>query len=281
VHGEDENTFLSGGSEGIVIKWNILQPDKATAVARVDGQVFSLLLIPEKNHLVVGTMSGGLHVVDLSLKKEIHYITYHQQSIFDIQLHDQELFVASKDGVLSVWSPDDYKLERSLTLSNASLRMISFHPGAREAAIGCSDNRIYLLDLTTWKTMAILEGPDNSVFSVQYNPDGDYLLAGSRDARLYIFDMKSHRLMKQINAHMYTINHILYIAENKFFATASRDKTVRIWDAATFELVKSIDKAKSDGHTHSVNRLLWMESLSYLVAGSDDRSITVWKITET
>ena len=276
--GYDETTFLSGGSEGVVIAWNLLQPDRAIALAKVDGQIFALLLLPGKNHLVIGTMSGGLHMVDLNLKKEIHYITYHEQSIFDLKLHDQKLFVASKDGSLSVWSAETYELERVVQVSDMSLRMIDFNPVNQEAAIACSDNNSYLLDLQQWKIKSVLQGPDNSVFSVCYSLNGERLLAGSRDAQLYIYDLQQNNLAMQIKAHLYTINHIQFIAGGRFFATASRDKTIRIWDAKTFDLVKSIDKTKNNGHINSVNRLLWMESFGNLISASDDRSIIIWKI---
>lgn len=278
--GGTDTTFLSAGSEGIVAQWNLDDPANAVALAKVDGQVFSLLLLPEKNHLVIGTMSGGLHVIDLNQKKEIHYITYHEQSIFDIKLHEEQLFVASKDGTLSVWSAIDYTLQRVLTISDLSLRMIDFHPFRNEAIVACSDNHCYVVDIEHWKIKAVLQGPENSVFSVCYTPDGERLLAGSRDAQLYVYDMKTNRLERQIKAHLYTINHIQFILGNKLFATASRDKTVRIWDATTFELLKAIDKEKYSGHINSVNRLLWITSRSCLISASDDRSIIAWKIAE-
>lgn len=279
VNGNSGSSFLSAGSEGIVVQWNLNDPLNAVAIAKVDGQVFSLLLLPEKNHLVIGTMSGGLHIIDLNEKKEIHYITYHEQSIFDIKLYEQQLLVASKDGTLSVWSVKDYSLQRVVNVSDLSLRMIDLHSSRKEAAIACSDNNTYLLNLEHWKIKAVLQGPSNSVFSVAYVPGSEKLLAGSRDAQLYVYDLITKQLEKQIKAHLYTINHLQFISGNKYFATASRDKTIRIWEAETFELLKVLDKEKSNGHINSVNRLLWIPSQSVLLSASDDRSIIAWKLS--
>src|SRR5262245_28989060 len=89
------NYFYSGGSEGIVARWDLSELNRAAAAARVNGQIFSLLFIAEKNHLIIGTMSGGIHVIDLTEKKEIHNITFHQQSVFDLKLHGQKIFACS------------------------------------------------------------------------------------------------------------------------------------------------------------------------------------------
>lgn len=279
IHGRDENYFFSAGSEGIVAEWKIDELNKPVAVAKVDSHIFALLFLPEKNYLIIGTMSGGLHVIDLGAKKEIHYITFHEQSIFDIKKYNGKIFVASKDGTLSVWDAETYQLEKAITISDQSLRVIAFNPVKNEAAVGSSDNHIYLVDLDQQKIRAGLEGPENSVFSLCYNENGSQLIAGSRDAQLYIYDLLHLRLEHQVKAHLYTINYITLILGNKFFASASRDKTIRVWNAETFELEKSIDKEKYDGHLNSVNKLLWLHSHNYLISGSDDRSIIIWKIS--
>ncbi|MFI5134798.1 MAG: WD40 repeat domain-containing protein [Chitinophagales bacterium] len=277
--GKNDEEFFSGGSEGVVARWNLNELKEAVGVAKVSGQIFSLLFLAEKNQLVIGTMSGGLHVIDLNEKKEIHYITYHEDSIFDIKEHDGKIFVASKDGMLTVWNNESFQLERMMVVSDQSLRMIDFHPAKNEAALGCSDSRIYLADLKNFKIISALEGPSNSVFSLCYLNEKT-LLAGSRDAQLYVYDLGENKLKVQIKAHLYTINHIVPILDGRFIATASRDKTIRIWDAENFELIKSLDREKYDGHINSVNRLLWIAEKNLLVSASDDRSVIVWKITD-
>lgn len=276
--GADDYSFFSGGSEGLVASWNAHSPAHSSAVAKVDGHIFALLFLKEKNHLVIGTMSGALHVIDLNLKKEIHYITFHQQSIFDIKQHEGKIFVCSKDGTLSVWESESYQLLKVISASDQALRMIAFNPAKNEAAIGSSDNKIYLLDARRFQITSSLEGPENSVFSVCYNETGNELIAGSRDAQLYVYQLPELKLKIRIKAHLYTVNHILMIPGSRIFATASRDKTIRIWNSEDFELQKSLDREKYDGHINSVNKLMWLGAGRFLVSCSDDRTIIVWKI---
>lgn len=275
--GATEDEFFSAGSEGIVAKWSLQHLNEATAAAKVDGQVFALLYQPHRHRLVLGTMSGGIHVIDLNERMEVHYITYHEQSIFDLKDHQGKIFAASKDGTLTVWDGETFHLERVLVISDQSLRCIAIHDESNLAAVGCSDNHVYLLDLNEWKIISKLSGPANSVFSVCFLDD-ERLAAGSRDAQLYVYDVKSHRQIQHIKAHLYTINHIVSVPDQNIFITASRDKTIRIWSAETFDLLKSLDKEKYDGHINSVNKLLWIPFRNYLVSVSDDRAVIIWKL---
>ncbi len=276
--GATEDEFYSAGSEGIMALWNLHHLHEPTAAAKVGGQVFALWCQPLNHRLVIGTMSGGIHVLDLTERKEVHYITYHEQSIFDLREHQGNVFAASKDGSLTVWNSDSFQLERVLVISDQSLRCIAIHEAKNLAAVGCSDNHVYLIDLKEWKIISKLSGPANSVFSLCFL-DEDRLVAGSRDAQLYVYDIKSRRQIQHIKAHLYTINHIVSIPGENIFITASRDKTIRLWNAQTFDLLKSLDKEKYNGHISSVNKLLWMPSYNFLVSVSDDRSVIIWKIT--
>ena len=68
IHDKNDAVY-TGGSEGVVLKWNIDDYESVTAVARVSGQIFSLFLFEPLNQLWIGTMSGAVHVLDLNSKK--------------------------------------------------------------------------------------------------------------------------------------------------------------------------------------------------------------------
>lgn len=280
--GESDETVFSAGSEGMVVKWNLKEIEHPVAVANVKGQIFSLLFIPELNHIVIGTLYGSMYVIDLKEKKEIHNISYHNQIVYDIKFlpHEKEpeILVCTKDGMLSVWNTD-YKLLRTIQISAEALRQVNFNYHTQEIAIGASDSNVYILNMNDFTVKKELKAARNSVFSVCYSPDGKYLLTGSRDARLYVWDVENnYSLAEEISAHLYTVNDITYICDGKLFATASRDKTIKIWDAKTFKLKRVLDKEKYNGHHGSVNKILWNENRQLLYSVSDDHTINVWDI---
>ncbi|MEI7802717.1 MAG: hypothetical protein WCI97_08745, partial [Bacteroidota bacterium] len=233
---DGSETIFTAGSDGIVIRWNIHQPESPTAVAKIAGQIFTMYLFQPLNQLWIGTMSGAVHVIDLNLKKEIHHFVNHSASVFDIQLsNDGKIFIASKDGSISIWEPTTAQFIQSIHITDSSLRKNAFHPTRNEMAIGSSDNCIYILTTDNYQLATKIESHSNSVFSLCYSSDGNELYSGGRDALLHSYDVLNQYFeLRKLPAHLYTINDIVLL-DNNLMATASRDKNIKIWSEENLE----------------------------------------------
>lgn len=275
---ETDRIFYSGSGDGKVIRWDLSDPAQGVVIAMVKANIFSMLILPGRQKMLLGQMQGGIHVLDLKEKKEVRHLTYHQGGVFDIQFDSagKRVLAAGGDGVLSVWN-SEFSLLKAVQVSQKSIRQIARSSSKNIVAAGCSDNTAYVLDAGDFHVRYRLPDHRNSVFSACFSPDGKYLLTGSRDAYLRVWDAAhDFHLKEQIPAHLFTINCIVYSPDGRYFATASRDKTIKIWSAADFQLLKVIDREKLEGHVNSVNKLIW--SGIHLISCSDDRSVMVWRI---
>jgi len=271
--------FYSAGGDGMVVEWNENDPENGKLVAKVSTNIFSMLQLHEQGLLLLGQMQGGIHVLDIEGNKEIKHLASHTNGVFDLQLScdKNRFFSAGGDGRLCSWGVDKLELISQVTISEQSLRCIALHPELPLLAVGCSDNRAYILNSETFEIMQTLEKHTNSVFSLCFSPDGQWLLSGGRDAQLMVWNVKKNcEFNRQIPAHLFTINSIVYSPDGNLFATASRDKTVKVWDAYDFSLLKVLDREKMDGHLNSVNKLIWPDCL---ISCSDDRTIIAWNVT--
>ncbi len=276
--GLSRNIFYSAGGDGSLIKWNLNNLKEAILVSKVHTNIFAMNALPQQNLMLLGQIQGGIHILDMLKKKEIKHLAFHQNGIFDIKVieNGKALVVAGGDGIVSLWSGDDFVLLKNKMISEKSIRCLAVDEANLKIYAGCSDNCIYILHYKTLEVLHKWQAHNNSVFSLCISPDKKHLLSGSRDAHLSVWDINDgYRLTLSQPAHLFTINHIAYNPEGSLFATAGRDKHIKIWNAKDFSLLKVIDKEKSDGHTNSVNKLLWND---YLISCSDDRSIMVWDI---
>ncbi|WMJ73114.1 WD40 repeat domain-containing protein [Cytophagaceae bacterium ABcell3] len=278
-----ESRFFSGAGDGMVVNWDLNEPDKGTLIAKVKNSVYSLHFSPEKKYLYIGHNFEGIHMVDPHSKAEVQSASITKAAIFDIKSYQDWLFVGTGDGFLIILSLEDLSTIAKFKVSDKSLRTFAVDPLGRFLAAGFSDNSFRVFDLQdNFKKVYEVTAHENSIFTLRFSPDGKFLLSGSRDAHLKVWSCEQNfKLHSSIVAHMYAINSIDYNSNGNLFATCSMDKSIKIWDAERFALLKVIDKARHAGHGTSVNKLYWSSYNNQLVSCSDDRSISVWDLKES
>ena len=272
----DEKRFLSAGGDGMVVLWDLANPNEGEVVAKVGGSVYSIAYEPQTGSIYIGHNNQGIHKIDLKTKKELASIQLGNHQIYDIELVDDSIWIGLQSGEIVVLSPTLEVLQRQ-KLTTDRIRNISRFDD--QLAIASSDHTIRVKEFRSNKEFNLLRGHKNSVFAAKYHPSGKYLASAGRDAHLCIWDTNENYLLREsIAAHLFTINDLVFSRDGRYFVTASMDKTIKLWDAYNFKLLKVLDKHRHAGHGNSVNKLIWMDYQDLLVSCSDDRSISIWKI---
>lgn len=271
--------FFSAAGDGMVVHWNLTQPEEGTLIARLPNSIYALHRLPSDNLLVAGHNYDGIHLLDWQSRKELASMKISDAAIFDIQSHDGILFVAAGDGSITAVNIKGWAVQRRVAASDKSVRTLAVNPFKGELAAGFSDHHVRVFDLETLQLKYAWAAHVNSVFTLAYTPGFQMLISGSRDARLKAWNAgQDYSLEKEVVAHLFAINHVNFSPDGKHFVTCSMDKSIKVWDAASMQLLKVIDKARHAGHGTSVNRLLWTNYNNQLVSASDDRTLSVWNI---
>jgi len=272
------NLFFSGSGDGMVVLWNLENPEEGELIAKLPHSIYALHVEPS-GLLAVGHNYDGIHLIDWKNKKAGGSLKMTNAAIFDIQSAGQRLFVADGGGVLTTIDVHTLAILNSTKPADKSSRSIAINPSRGEIAVGYSDCYIRVFDLDTLSLKHEWAAHANSVFTIRYTPDGNFLMSGSRDARLKLWDAQACYIpVTEVVAHMYAINHIEFSPDSKHFVTCSMDKSIKVWDLRELRLLKVIDKGRHAGHGTSVNKLLWTNHRGQLVSASDDRTMSVWSI---
>ena len=150
--------FFSGGSDGILSKWekhNFLQPE---AFSKMNSPIYSIRLIRERSLLLSGTGLGEFYALDVETKKLIHASRFHESAIFDIQfsLYNQKIYTGSSAGEIAMWDLNTFTLLEKLQITNGKVRSIAISNDDTELALACGDGTIRILnanDLSEKKSM--------------------------------------------------------------------------------------------------------------------------------
>lgn len=268
--------FLSGGSDATVVEWDLSEQIAPRIIARSASLIYSLLALPNQDVLFIGNNQGGIHVIDLEQKKEIHYWLAHKTGVFDLKFHahKNEIWAAGADGNLSIWDASSFENKAVIQVSDQKIRKIEHCSNYSCSALACSDGSIYLV--YSQRTIESISPQSDAVNALAFSPDGKYLLSGTKNAHLQIWDWPNRKLLEQIPAHNFAIYGIQFINAGEQFITFSRDKTIKLWETASFNVIQRIDR-ETLGHVNSVNAGFWDAHSSLFISGSDDRSAIAWR----
>lgn len=276
------NVFFSGAGDGMIVKWDLTNPDTGELIAKLPNSIYALHYHVPSNQLLAGHNYDGIHFLDWQNKRELASLHITKAAIFDIQSIGDNILIACGDGSLVCVDMDKRVVTDRNKHSESKARTIAIHEKRGEIAVGYSDHCIRVFDAESLALKHEWQAHLNSVFTLRYSPDGNFLFSGSRDARLKIWDVQAGYLQAaEVVAHMYAINHLEFSPDGKHFVTCSMDKSIKVWDTEALQLLKVIDKARHAGHGTSVNKLLWTSFESQLLSASDDRKISSWQIFST
>ncbi len=279
VPGPERWEFLSGAGDGMVVSWNLRDPDKGHLLANLPTSVYALCYIPSRKLIVVGQNYQGIHVINPATRKEVGSLKFTEAAIFDLFYQNGRLFVATGEGSVYIISLKHLRVIKRLKLSTENARCLAWDQTEECLAVGFSDNHIRILDGDTFKVKNDFEAHTNSVFSLKYHPFKRLLVSAGRDAHLRVWSIEEdYNAYAAVAAHMYAINHIEFSPSGHHFVTCSMDKSIKVWNSQDFRLLKVIDQARHASHGTSVNKLYWSTFEEKLVSCSDDRTIGIWDI---
>jgi WD40 repeat protein len=277
--GNEPAQFFSGAGDGMVVAWDLNKPEEGERIAQLPNSVYALHHLKKNDYLVAGHNYEGIHLLDWKNKREVASLQLTTAAIFDIQSFQNDLLVATGEGMIVVVDMEKWTVKKKILASDKSARAIAINKARGEMAVAYSDHFIRVFALDDFKLICEFQAHENSVFALSYVPNSNFLISGSRDAKLKVWDASNqYAQVEEVAAHLYAINHISFSPDGQHFATASMDKSIKVWRTNEIKLLKVIDKARHTGHGTSVNKLLWTSFNDQLVSASDDRSISVWGI---
>lgn len=233
------------------------------------GGINSLDIDPvESKYLLSGTVSGTLHIHDLTNHSgEVKHTTKavcnvsrsnpykHKHSVETVQWYplDTGMFLSSgTDRTLKIWDTNSMKPADEYEFSGI---VYSHHmsPVATThclVAVGCHSSTLKLVDLKSGSATHMLKGHKKSILTVRWSPKNEYLLvSGSEDNRVLLWDVRSSKgslmsldqfngqevptFLSACTAHSGNVNGMSFTMDGLHLVTSGTDNRIRLWNIET------------------------------------------------
>jgi RNA polymerase sigma factor (sigma-70 family) len=280
---KDGKALLCAGWDQAIRRWDAqtgaeLEPLHGPEKGFVDTAVSA-----DGKTLAGGTVSGDVHVWDLTAGKEIKKIAVPGGKTL-------RAVAVAPDGRTAAVGGDDNAVRlldltagaqpRVLVTYKWSVSSITFSPDGKLVASASYDKTARVHEAATGKEVHQLPSKTGALVSLCFAPDGKTLLAGESNANssdgnpLFFWDVQTGQFQRRIDG---TAGHLMVIRfapDGKTFAGGTSQGVIHIWETGTAKPLRKIT-----AHADNVQALGFSPDGAALASGGSERGVRLWDPT--
>ncbi len=274
----DDRSVATGGSDGMILVWNITTGQNLLSIKAHNGYSFGLVFTADSKKLIsAGVDDQYIKIWDLD--SGICLKSWRSSaSIYRIALSadDRTLACSGENGSLLLWDVRTGKLLKELIGHVGHVIGVAFQPQGTLLASSSFDSIVKLWDLTTGECIHTLTEHTQLVWSVAFNALGTQLVSTSFDTLVKLWDVETGCCIQTIQAHSRAAVEGLFSPDGQFIVSSSQDLTVRIWAAVQSDDWHCIKVLQ--GHQNSVWSIALNSTGTMLVSSDHDGVLKFWDV---
>ncbi|XP_070575197.1 protein FAN-like isoform X2 [Ptychodera flava] len=176
----------------------------------------------------------------------------HKDTVMCVKLSEdcKNIFSASQDTMLKIYSLEDQRQLRSVNLSNMALSSLAIMPDDKTILVSCWDNNVYLYSIEYGRAVDTIMAHDDAVSSIWW--DNDILVTASWDSTIKMWNYSpsnggKRTLPTEVIAeldHETGVSCLCVSNDGTMILSGTKEGQVYLWDAETHVLI-------SQKHVHS------------------------------
>jgi WD40 repeat protein len=176
-------------------------------------------------------------------------------------------------GTVQFWDPDTAQQTSFINVSPMFTATLS-QDGRTLAIASASTARI--LDVQTGKTLVVLTGHSDMVWSLAFSPDGRRVVTSSKDKTARVWDAGTGSTVTVLKGHEDKVEGATFSLDGQRVVTASDDGTAHIWNVESGETIRVLKGHVLDGVPIAVIAARFSPDGRWVVTGSDDHTARIW-----
>jgi U3 small nucleolar RNA-associated protein 12 len=282
-----DNLAVASGSGESLKLWS---RSNMTCLRTIETEyILCTCFVPGDRHVLAGTKSGQLLIVDIVIGEIIEIISAHEKELWSVILtpDSRGCVTGGGDNSVKFWSFElipDSNNENTKVLSlihkntlelEESVLAVKISPNNKYLAVALLDSTVKIFFVDSFKFFLSLYGHKLPVLCLDISYDFSLIATGSADRNVKIWGLDFGDCHRSLFAHDDSVMGLQFIPKTHMFFTCGKDGKIKQWDADTFEKIITLP-----GHIGEAYALSVSPNGKYLVSCGSDRTLRLFERTE-
>lgn len=282
-----DNLAIASGSGDTVKLWNRAS-NKCLRTVNLENALCTCF-VPGDRHILVGTRSGHLLIVDVVIGEILEDIPAHESELWGVCLLPdlRGCVTAGGDKTVKFWTfelitdpNDEHKkvlslLHKSTLALEEPVLAVRLSKNSKYIAVALLDSTIKIFFADTFKFYLSLYGHNLPALCMDISYDSTLIVTGSADRNVKIWGMDFGDCHRSMFAHDDSVMAVQFIPKTHLFFTCGKDGKIKQWDADTFQKILTLP-----GHIGEAFSLAVSPNGKFLVTCGSDRTLRLFERTE-
>jgi U3 small nucleolar RNA-associated protein 12 len=281
-----DNLAIASGSGDSLKLWN---RSSLACLRTVETEyILSSCFVPGDRHVLLGTKSGNLIIVDIVIGEILETVQAHEKELWTVSLLPdlRGCVTGGGDSTVKFWSFElitDPNNETNKVLSlihkntlqlEENVLSVRITPDGKYIACALLNSTVTIFFLDTFKFFLSLYGHKLPVLCMDISYDNTIIATGSADRNVKVWGMDFGDCHRSLFAHDDSVMGIQFIPKTHMFFTCGKDGKIKQWDGDTFVKILTLP-----GHIGEAYNLCVSPNGRYLATCGSDRTIRMFERT--
>lgn len=282
-----DNLAIASGSSDSLKLWN---RSTLGCLRTVDTEyILSSTFVPGDRHVLLGTKTGRLIIVDIVIGEIVETISAHEKELWSVSLLPdlRGCVTGGGDSTVKFWSfelisdpNNDSQKILSLIHKNTlqleeNVLSVKVTPDGKYVACALLDLTVKIFFMDSFKFFLSLYGHKLPVLCLDICYDNTLIATGSADRNVKIWGMDFGDCHRSLFAHDDSVMALQFIPKTHLFFTCGKDGKIKQWDADTFDKILTLP-----GHIGEAYNLCVSPNGRFVVSCGSDRTIRMFERTD-
>jgi WD40 repeat protein len=246
----DDRTLACSGENGNLLLWDVRTGRLFKELIGHIGHVVGVAFQPQGTLLASSSFDSVIKLWDLMTGECIHTLTGHSQIVWSVAFNalGTQLISTSFDTLIKLWDVETGDCVQTIQAHSRAAIEGLFSPDRKFIVSSSQDLTVRIwvaVQSNDWQCTNVLQGHQNSVWSIAFNSNGTMLVSSDHDGVLKFWDVESWQCIKTLCSIPKACRTMAFHPAADLLVSGSEDSQIRLWNLDTAECVNTISAHKA------------------------------------